>query len=117
MSPADPQFPNPLSTSPEYPVARPFIGAIDNTVEAFHLVYAARLGVIPRVLRRLNDRERRQWVVSGAVFVFSVQESQIKRWTDGRVWSPSRIDGNFLVRVLDVVSAPKTNVMPRCTKK
>ncbi|KAG0251661.1 hypothetical protein DFQ27_008602 [Actinomortierella ambigua] len=33
----------------------------------------------------------------GAVFVFREDESGINRWTDGRVWSPSRISGNFLV--------------------
>lgn len=36
-------------------------------------------------------------VGSGAVFIFAVEESGMKRWTDGRGWSPSRIDGNFLV--------------------
>lgn len=36
-------------------------------------------------------------IKSGAVFVFSVEESGIKRWTDGLLWSPSRIVGNFLV--------------------
>lgn len=36
-------------------------------------------------------------IKSGAVFVFSVAESGIKRWTDGMLWSPSRIQGNFLV--------------------
>jgi len=36
------------------------------------------------------------------VFVFDEKESGIKRWTDGLVWSPSRILGNFLVyRELD----------------
>ncbi|KAF7966585.1 hypothetical protein HWV62_37819 [Athelia sp. TMB] len=89
--------PHPFSTSPTHPHARPFHGAVDNTVDALRLVAAARRGVIPRVLRRLNDVERRALVVSGAVFVFAVGESRIKRWTDGRVWSPSRIDGNFLV--------------------
>ncbi|TCD64041.1 hypothetical protein EIP91_004590 [Steccherinum ochraceum] len=34
---------------------------------------------------------------SGAIFVFSVDESGIKRWTEGLQWSPSRIAGNFLV--------------------
>ncbi|KAF9969715.1 hypothetical protein BGZ73_007778 [Actinomortierella ambigua] len=33
----------------------------------------------------------------GAVFVFREDESGISRWTDGRIWSPSRISGNFLV--------------------
>lgn len=36
---------------------------------------------------------------SGAVFVFGEEESGMKRWTDGRLWSPSRISGNFLVSV------------------
>ena len=40
---------------------------------------AARRGVIPRVTRRLNDFERRTMVKSGAVFIFSVEESGIKR--------------------------------------
>lgn len=53
--------------------------------------------MIPRVTRRLIERERAM-VQSGAVFVFDEHESGIKRWTDGLVWSPSRILGNFLVR-------------------
>ena len=53
--------------------------------------------MIPRVTRRLNDFERRTMVRSGAVFIFSVEESGIKRWTDGFFWSPSRILGNFLL--------------------
>ncbi|KAF7979104.1 hypothetical protein HWV62_43632 [Athelia sp. TMB] len=86
-----------FSTSRTYPHARPFHGAVDNTVDALRLVFAARLGVIPRVLRRLNAVERRGLVVSGAVFVFTVGESRIQRWTDEKAWSPSRIDGDFLV--------------------
>lgn len=34
---------------------------------------------------------------SGSVFVFDEHESGIKRWTDGLIWSPSRILGNFLI--------------------
>ncbi|KAG0194213.1 hypothetical protein DFQ28_000932 [Apophysomyces sp. BC1034] len=41
-------------------------------------------------------------IQSGSVFVFDERESGIKRWTDGLVWSPSRILGNFLIyRELD----------------
>ena len=36
-------------------------------------------------------------VQSGSVFVFDEHESGIKRWTDGLIWSPSRILGNFLI--------------------
>lgn len=78
--------------------AQPFIGIVENTVCALRLVRAAKLGIIPRIVRRLNDSERQHLIVSGAVLVFSVEESGIRRWTDGRLWSPSRIVGNFLVR-------------------
>ncbi|KAJ7650869.1 Gti1/Pac2 family-domain-containing protein [Roridomyces roridus] len=75
----------------------PFYGSVETTMNALRLIHAARQGVIPRITRRLNDSERRTMIKSGAVFVFSVEESGIKRWTDGLLWSPSRIVGNFLV--------------------
>ncbi|KAF9031529.1 hypothetical protein BDZ89DRAFT_948708 [Hymenopellis radicata] len=82
------------SSSPDVP---PFIGYVESTLNALRLIHAARQGIIPRITRRLNDTERRTMIKSGAVFVFSVDESSIKRWTDGLLWSPSRIVGNFLV--------------------
>ncbi|KAG0355759.1 hypothetical protein BG005_005280 [Podila minutissima] len=36
-------------------------------------------------------------ITPGSVFVFDEAEAKICRWTDGRIWSPSRICGNFLV--------------------
>jgi hypothetical protein len=75
-----------------------FIGIVETTTDALRLIMAARQGIIPRITRRLNDSERRSMIRSGAVFVFSVEESGIKRWTEGLAWSPSRIVGNFLVR-------------------
>ncbi len=66
------------SSSPDVP---PFIGYVESTVNALRLIHAARQGVIPRITRRLNDTERRTMIKSGAVFVFSVDESTIKRWT------------------------------------
>lgn len=86
-----------MSRSSFYPDAEPYFGIIENTIEALRLVQAARLCVVPRILRRLNDTERKEKIVSGAVFIFCAEESGIKRWTDRRLWSPSRIDGNFLV--------------------
>jgi hypothetical protein len=74
----------------------PFKGYIETTFDSLLVFEAARRGMIPRVTRRLIERERGM-VQSGAVFVFDEQESGIKRWTDGLVWSPSRILGNFLV--------------------
>ncbi|TFK73284.1 hypothetical protein BDN72DRAFT_854934 [Pluteus cervinus] len=83
-----------MSSNPDVP---PFTGYVETTVNALRLIHAARQGIIPRITRRLNDTERRTMIKSGAVFVFSVEESGIKRWTDGLLWSPSRIVGNFLV--------------------
>ncbi|KAA1467164.1 hypothetical protein DENSPDRAFT_769110 [Dentipellis sp. KUC8613] len=74
-----------------------FVGFVETTTDALRLIMAARQGVIPRITRRLNDSERRAMIRSGAVFVFCVEESGIKRWTEGLSWSPSRIIGNFLV--------------------
>ena len=87
-----------MNYSATFPDAQPFVGVVENTISALRLVRAAKLGLIPRIVRRLNDSERQQLIVPGAVLVFSVEESGIRRWTDGRLWSPSRIVGNFLVR-------------------
>ncbi|KAI0032544.1 Gti1/Pac2 family-domain-containing protein, partial [Vararia minispora EC-137] len=74
-----------------------FTGCVETTTDALRLILAARQGIVPRITRRLNDSERRSMIRSGAIFVFSVEESGIKRWTEGLAWSPSRIVGNFLV--------------------
>lgn len=81
-----------------YPNSRPCVGFVDSTVHALRLILAAREGVILRIICCLNDTERKELVISGTVFVFAVEESEIKRWTDSHRWSPSRIIGNFLVR-------------------
>jgi Gti1/Pac2 family transcription factor len=67
-----------MTSNPEVP---PFVGYVETTVNALRLIHAARQGVIPRITRRLNDNERRSMIKSGSVFVFSVEESGIKRWT------------------------------------
>lgn len=77
----------------------PFLGFVETTGDALRLVQAARQGLIPRITRRLNDEERGRIVCSGSIFIFSVEESGIKRWTEGLSWSASRIAGNFLVSV------------------
>jgi hypothetical protein len=86
----------PMSGNSPPPIGPPFTGYIGTTHDALIVFEAARLGKIPRVTRRLLDKER-SMVQSGAVFVFDEHESGIKRWTDTLVWSPSRILGNFLV--------------------
>lgn len=90
---------------------RPFSGYVETTADALRLIQAARCGLIPRITRRLNELERRSMIKSGAVFVFSVDESGIKRWTDGYTWTPSRISGNFLV-YREVTERPSRSTYP-----
>jgi len=80
-----------MTSTPDVP---PFTGYAETTLHALRLIHAARQGVIPRITRRLNDSERRTMIKSGAVFVFSVEESGIKRWT-GELTSRYRIEGHL----------------------
>jgi hypothetical protein len=80
----------------DYLLQPPYRGHIETTLDALLIFEAAKRGMVPRITRRLTERER-SMIVSGACFVFDENESGIKRWTDGYVWSPSRILGNFLV--------------------
>ena len=73
-----------------------FYGLVENTLDALRIFQMCQDGKLNRVRRRLHERERRL-IRSGSVFVFDEEESGIRRWTDGRLWSPSRILGNFLI--------------------
>ncbi|RKO92756.1 Gti1/Pac2 family-domain-containing protein, partial [Blyttiomyces helicus] len=72
-------------------------GYISTPNDALLLFEACRLNKLKRVQRRLSESERIAFVKSGACFVWDEEESGIKRWTDGRHWSPSRINGSFLI--------------------
>ncbi|CAO3568040.1 unnamed protein product [Mortierella alpina] len=105
-------------------MAKAFHGRIEDTRDALIVLEACRQGLLPRINRRLLAAEREGAIKSepydessggpatrtrqahapnpslieaGSVFVFDEYESGIYRWTDGRIWSPSRICGNFLV--------------------
>lgn len=86
-----------------------YYGIIDSTADALRVFELCRQGRLGRVRRRLHEKER-HLIRSGSVFVFDEKESGIRRWTDGRLWSPSRILGNFLIyRELDK-KGPSTGV-------
>ncbi|KAK4510975.1 metalloprotease [Mucor velutinosus] len=78
------------------PVTETFYGYIETTRDSLLLFEACKRGLLPRITRRLQDKER-ILIRSGTIFCFDEHESGIKRWTDGFVWSPSRIMGNFLI--------------------
>ncbi|KAI9314863.1 Gti1/Pac2 family-domain-containing protein [Dichotomocladium elegans] len=88
-------------------VTETFHGYIETTQDVLLIFEGCRRGLLPRISRRLQEKERKM-IQSGSVFVFDERESGIKRWTDGYVWSPSRILGNFLIyRELDKRSPSK----------
>ncbi|KAL1581907.1 hypothetical protein WHR41_09434 [Cladosporium halotolerans] len=70
-------------------------GHVRTPADAIILFEACHIGLLPRVQRRLSERER-QLIKSGSVFVWEESEAGIRRWTDGRSWSASRVSGSFL---------------------
>lgn len=72
-----------------------YFGYIKCTQDALLIFKACQIGALSRVRRRLSDRERAN-VRSGSIFVWYESEAGMRRWTDGRSWSPSRVSGSFL---------------------
>ena len=70
-------------------------GHVRTPADAIVLFEACRLGLLPRVQRRLSEKER-QNIKSGSVFVWDEREAGMRRWTDGKSWSASRVSGSFL---------------------
>jgi len=72
-----------------------YYGQVRSPSDAIVLFEACRLGILPRVQRRLSEKERQQ-IRSGSVFVWDEREAGMRRWTDGKSWSASRVSGSFL---------------------
>ncbi|KAF2258117.1 hypothetical protein CC78DRAFT_432072, partial [Lojkania enalia] len=70
-------------------------GHVRTPQDAVLLFEACRIGLLPRVQRRLSEKERQQ-IKSGSVFVWDEREAGMRRWTDGKSWSASRVSGSFL---------------------
>lgn len=60
------------------------------------IIDKAKQGVVKMVKRRLNEKEK-GLIRPGSVFVYNEKDSGIKRWTDKKEWTPSRVQGCFLV--------------------
>ncbi|KGB75874.2 hypothetical protein CNBG_1712 [Cryptococcus deuterogattii R265] len=70
---------------------------LKSPIDAIHILEAARLGLVPRVTRRLTGHER-SMIRPGTVWVWEEAETNMRRWTDGRRWGASRVGGGgFLV--------------------
>ncbi|KAJ7272061.1 Gti1/Pac2 family-domain-containing protein [Mycena haematopus] len=64
-----------------------------------HVVFeATRQGFLRPITRRLDENERATLIQSGAVFVWVEEDhaAGLKRWTDGRLWSQSRMREPYL---------------------
>ncbi|KAL7751004.1 hypothetical protein RI367_003584 [Sorochytrium milnesiophthora] len=73
-----------------------YFGRIEGVYDVLLVAEACRRGLLPLVKQRLSET-RRHTVRDGSVFVWLESEAGIKRWTDGKTWSPSRLSGSFLI--------------------
>lgn len=95
-------------------------GHIKTTKDAILLLAACDLvedsgapGLPPprRVNRRLLDSERADLICSGSIFVWDEKEAGMRRWTDGKCWSASRVSGCFLTyRELEARKKPSSSI-------
>lgn len=71
-----------------------YYGYIGTTDDAYRLFEACRLGVRPRLKRRLFRTERR-FIRPGSVYVWEETEADMCRWVDGKSWSRCNRSGSF----------------------
>lgn len=72
-----------------------YYGYIRTCADAILILQACQDRLLPRLQGRLSERQR-QSIRSGSVFVWDEDEGGMRRWTDGRSWSSSRVNGRFL---------------------
>ncbi|KAJ2726929.1 Gluconate transport-inducing protein [Coemansia sp. Benny D115] len=83
-----------------------YTGYVGTSEDAILLFEACQQGLLHYRSQRMIERERKD-IKSGSVYVWSETDTGIKRWTDGRKWSPSRADGSFLTyQELESKSSP-----------
>ena len=68
---------------------------VHSELECRKLIDMARKGDIGMVRRRLTEIEKKA-IKPSSIFIYCEKDSGIKRWTDSRAWSPSRVLGPFL---------------------
>ncbi|WEJ96771.1 Gluconate transport-inducing protein [Yamadazyma tenuis] len=71
-------------------------GRIKTLKDALLILEGSRLGYLPKIKRRLNGLER-EFIKPNTVFAWNETECGMKRWTDGKNWSASKVLGPFLV--------------------
>ncbi|KAK6205301.1 gluconate transport inducer 1/Pac2, partial [Scheffersomyces amazonensis] len=73
-------------------------GEIRSLYDALLLIEAARISKIPTIKRRLTAFERQRYIKPNSIFIWNESTSNIRRWTDGKFWSDSKLFNNhFLI--------------------
>jgi hypothetical protein len=90
-------LPHTMNTQEHIYCAPTWQGRIETTRDALIVFEACLCGYLQHCLRRPTEAELPQLIASGNVFVYEEATSGIKRWTDGKWWSPSRTLANFLL--------------------
>ncbi|KAK3322338.1 Gti1/Pac2 family-domain-containing protein, partial [Apodospora peruviana] len=106
-------------------------GIILNSFDALIILMGTKTGQLIATTRRPGDPEKENLIVSGNIFCYEHSSSGIKRWTDSKNWSPSRVHENFLLyrelnkpypagekkraRKKDARNAPRQGGLPRET--
>jgi len=97
-----------MNTQEHISCAPTWQGRIETTRDALIVFEACLTGYLRHCLRRPTEAELPQLIASGNVFVYDEATSGIKRWIDGKWWSPSRTLANFfLYRQLSSPLAPE----------
>lgn len=92
-----------------------YFGNVNTLADGLLILEGVRLGILPKVKRRMSSLER-QFIKPNSVFVWCENDCDIKRWTDGKNWTPSKTLGPFLVyQELDL--SKKTPMINGFTKK
>lgn len=88
-----PEFNN---TYPNSVKIETYNGKVKTLKDALLILEGTRIGILPKVKRRLNGLER-EFIKSDTIFAWNETECGMKRWTDGKNWSASKVSGPFLV--------------------
>ncbi|KAK6197405.1 Gti1/Pac2 family-domain-containing protein, partial [Scheffersomyces amazonensis] len=73
-------------------------GQIKSLHDALLVLEATRIGKLPTINRRLSTFERKKFIKPNSIFVWNETSCGMKRWTDGKMWSASKVFNNhFLI--------------------
>ncbi|KAJ9071066.1 Global transcription regulator sge1 [Entomophthora muscae] len=70
-------------------------GKVLDEIYAQMIIDACHKKELPLLPSRLTQKQK-EYIGADQVYVYCQEDSDIQRWTDGKLWAPSKIVGNFL---------------------